>query len=48
MARIIDPIACRETCHEVHTKLGPRWYCKGARGPLTREQIAEFCYRRRY
>ena len=49
MARIINPRLCRQTCkrHLIRGAFGKRniylYYCKGARGPLTDEQVKKYC-----
>jgi len=44
-----DPEICRRTCHPASIR-NPRWkvpktfyFCKGIQGPLTEEQIREYC-----
>jgi len=44
-----DPETCRRTCHPVIIR-NPRWkepkafrFCKGIQGPLTEDQIREYC-----
>ena len=41
LARNFNPDVCRSTCHRIGRT--NRVHCKGIRGPLTKDQIAQYC-----